>query len=81
MSTVDTWVDLLPKEVLLRIFSLLPYRDLVSAGRTCKHWHGLSKDDLLIQKVVLTEFNDWQIALLPDEQICLVIFLGKKMLL
>ena len=68
MSTVDTWVDLLPKEVLLQIYSLLPY-------------HGLSKDDLLIHRVVLTEFNDWQIALLPDEQICLVIFLGKKMLL
>ena len=50
-------IEILPREVLLQIFSLLPYSDLVSVGRTCKHWHGLGKDYALLQMIVKREFS------------------------
>ena len=40
-------IEILPREVLLQIFSLLPYSDLVSVGRTCKHWHSLGKAKIM----------------------------------
>ena len=43
---------MLPRELILQIFSMLPYRDLLSVGRTCKQFHDLSKDDVLLQKIV-----------------------------
>ena len=50
-------IEILPREVLLQIFSLLPYSDLVSIGRTCKHWHSLGKDYDLLQMIVKREFS------------------------
>ena len=49
--------EILQREVLLQIFSLLSFEDLVSVGRTCKHWHGLSKDDVLLQMIVKRDFS------------------------
>ena len=67
-------VSALPREVLLHIFSLLPHRDLVSAGRTCKHWHGLSKDELLLQRIA----NIWlEAKYFPsNDDMDLAVFLG-----
>jgi len=67
-------VSALPREVLFHIFSLLPHRDLVSAGRTCKHWHGLSKDELLLQRVA----NIWlEAKYFPsNDDMDLAVFLG-----
>ena len=50
-------IEILPREVLLQIFSLLPYSDLVSIWRTCKHWHSLGKDYDLLQMIVKREFS------------------------
>ena len=40
----------LPSEVLLRIFDLLPVRDLASAGQTCRKWFHLSRDEVAWKK-------------------------------
>ena len=45
-------ISLLPPELLLRIFSGLHYRDLVSARRTCSSWREVSEDDLLWRGLV-----------------------------
>ena len=45
-------VSSLPHELLLRIFSGLHYRDLVSARRTCSRWREVGEDDLLWRGIV-----------------------------
>ena len=55
---VMTTIAMLPREVLLQIFSLLGYRDLVSVRRTCKLWHSLSQDHGLIQKIARRDFSE-----------------------
>ena len=35
--------SILPPEIMLRILSLLPTSDLVSAGETCSQWRHLSR--------------------------------------
>ena len=45
-------ISVLPPELLLRIFSGLHYRDLVSARRTCSSWREVSEDDLLWRGLV-----------------------------
>ena len=50
-------ISMLPREVLLYIFSLMPF-DLINVGRTCKLWHGLSQDDILLQKITRRHFKE-----------------------
>ena len=52
-----TTIASLPREVLLQIFSLLGYRDLVSVRRTCKLWHRLSQDDGLLRRIARRDFS------------------------
>ena len=50
----------LPREmVLVRIFSLLPYSDLISVGRTCKHLRDSSKDDILMRRLAARIRSSW----------------------
>ena len=44
-------ISTLPDEVTLHIFSSLSFWDLQSAGRTCRHWNSLSKEDSLYHKI------------------------------
>jgi len=54
-TTIDS---LLPTpNVLLQIFGHLEYRDIVSVGRTCKQWHHLSQDELLLRKIASRDFT------------------------
>ena len=75
-----TTIDLLPREVLLQIFSLLGYRDLISVRRTCKLWHRLSQDDILLQNIGRKHLNTetWsEDDVCPSrEEIGLAVFLG-----
>ena len=38
-------------DALLQIFSMLPYRDLISVGRTCKQLRGLAQEDVLWRRI------------------------------
>ena len=49
-----------PPELLLRIFSHLCYRDLVSARRTCVQWRDLSMDDGLLRTIKQRDFSQEQ---------------------
>ena len=77
---VMTTIAMLPREVLLQIFSLLGYRDLISVRRTCQLWHGLSQDHGLIQKIARRDFSEesWSNggSFPSSEQIGLATFLG-----
>ena len=54
-TTIDS---LLPTpNVLLQIFGHLEYRDIVSVGRTCKQWHHLSQDKVLLEKIKSRDFT------------------------
>ena len=70
----------LPEEVMLQIFKWLPYRDLIFAGRTCKHLHRVSKDDNLLKKIVQTEFKNFDQEDYSEEQFCLAVYLGNMSL-
>ena len=70
----------LPEEVMLQIFKWLPYRDLLSAGRTCKQLHRVSKDDNLLKKIVQTEFKNFDQEDYSEEQFCLAVYLGNMSL-
>ena len=69
-------IDNLPEEVMFQIFKWLSYRDLLSAGRTCKHLHRVSKDDNLLKKIVETEFKNFDQEDYSEEQFCLAVYLG-----
>ena len=74
-----TNIAMLPREVLLQIFSLLGYRDLVSVRRTCKLWHSLSQDDGLLRRIARRDFNEeaWDQESYPSrEDVRLAVFLG-----
>ena len=70
----------LHQEDLLKIFSMLPYRDVISLGRTCRWFHLLSQDDLLMKNIAKREMSAdcWQINdVYPTrEQISVVTSLG-----
>ena len=55
MSSVT--INSLRQEEVLKIFSLLPYRDVISVGRTCRWFHGLSKDKLLLENIAKRELS------------------------
>ena len=72
-----------PPEVLLKIFSHLCYRDLVTARRTCVQWRDLSMDEGLLQTIKERDFREdmWEEedeeGYYPsDEEIGLAVFLG-----
>ena len=68
-----------PPEVLLRIFSHLGYRDLVSARRTCVQWRDLSLDEVLLNSIKERDFKaeKWKVLSCPSgEDIGLALFLG-----
>ena len=72
-------IAILPREVLLHIFSLLGYRDLVSVRRMCKLWHSLSQDDGLLQRIARRDFSEeaWDQESYPSrEEVRLAVFLG-----
>ena len=69
-------INKLPREVLHNIFSQLGYRDLISVGRTCKHLHSLSKDDVLLQRIAQTEYSRTNHNQYSEEEIGRAVFLG-----
>ena len=77
---VMTNIATLPREVLLKIFSLLGYRDFISVRRTCQLWHRLSQDHGLIQRIARRDFSEesWSNggSFPSSEQIGLATFLG-----
>ena len=52
----------LPREMVLQIFSLLPYSDLISVGRTCKQLHESSKDGILLKSLATRIQYSWSVA-------------------
>ena len=72
----------LPPEVLLRIFSNLGYRDLMSARRTCRQWRDLSMDEGLLRTIKERDFREEQWGeeryCPSDEEIGLAVFLGRN---
>ena len=74
-------ISTLPPELLLRIFSHLSYRDLVSARRTCRQWRDLSMDEGLLRTIKERDFREdkWsEEGHCPsDEEIGLMVFLGR----
>ena len=73
-------VTVLHQEELLKIFSMLSYRDVISVGRTCRRFHVLSQDDLLLKNIARRELSAdrWKINhVYPTrEQISVVTSLG-----
>ena len=73
-------INNLKQEELLKIFSMLAYRDVISVGRTCRRFHVLSQDDLLLKNIAKREMSRdcWQINdVYPTrEQISVVTSLG-----
>ena len=72
-----------PPEVLLRIFSNLGYRDLLSVRRTCAQWRDLSLDEGLLRTIKERNFREdmWEESdeegyYPSDEEIGLAVFLG-----
>ena len=63
MSSVT--INSLRQEEVLKIFSLLPYRDVISVGRTCRWFHDLSKDKVLLENVAKREMSEdcWKFKL------------------
>ena len=50
-------INNLRQEELLKIFSMLPYRDVISVGRTCRRFHDLSQDKVLLKNIAKSEMN------------------------
>ena len=69
-----------PPEVLLRIFSNLGYRDLLSVRRTCRQWRDLSQDEGLLRTIKERSFREdkWaEEAYCPSpDEIAVAVFLG-----
>ena len=72
----------LPPEVLLRIFSNLGYRDLMSARRTCRQWRDLSMDEGLLRTIKERDFSQdkWEDRTYcpSHKEIGLAVFLGRS---
>ena len=56
MTNIETLLSM-PEELLLQIFGHLEYRDIVSVGMTCKQWHHLSQDKVLMEKIKSRDFT------------------------
>ena len=76
-------ISTLPPELLLRIFSKLGYRDLVSVRRTCRQWRDLSQDEGLLRTIKERDCREdkWEESdeegyYPSDEEIGLAVFLG-----
>ena len=55
-----TSILILPRELVLRILSVLPTSDLVSAGETCSQWRHLSRTELASRlQARLTTRTSW----------------------
>ena len=65
----------LPGEVLVQIFSHLHYRDTVLAGRVCRHWSAVSRDQLLLASIVQRDFSPEFVARVVN---CVVVGLVKS---
>ena len=65
----------LPGEVLVQIFSHLHYRDTVLAGRVCRHWSAVSRDQLLLAAIVQRDFSPEFVARVVN---CVVVGLVKS---
>ena len=48
-----------PEEVLLKIFSFLPWTDLVSVRKTCRRWKELSEDNILLRNLARQLAERW----------------------
>ena len=68
-------MDTLPEELLLRIFSHLPYSSLLSAGQTSKRWFRCSKDPILLRAVASRDFCRDH-STYSDQEIRAAVFLG-----
>ena len=57
-------ISKLPEEMLVKIFSLLPCRDLLTVEKTCKQWADLCKNDFTLKKIIPNIIqrikNKWQ---------------------
>ena len=58
------YLDNIPEEILSKILSWLPVRDLCSAILVCKHWRTIGEDPVLWKKYLL-EVN-YGTKLLPE---------------
>lgn len=47
----------IPEPVLLTIFWLLPIKDILSAGRTCRRWYMIANDELLWKQKMQIHFK------------------------
>ena len=69
-----------PPELLLRIFSNLGYRDLLSVRRTCVQWQDLSLDEHLLRTIKERDFREdkWgEEEYCPSaDEIAVAVFLG-----
>ena len=52
-NTKMSWSNI-NEYVLLKIYELLSTGDIERAGKTCRRWWSISKDDLLWRKIVMT---------------------------
>ena len=68
-----------PDEVLLKIFSLLPWTDLVCVRRTCRRWQELSEDNILLRNLARQLAERWgnEDHHPSSEEISFAILLGK----
>ena len=48
-----------PDEVLLQIFSFLPWTDLVSVRKTCNKWLELGEDNILLRNLARDLSERW----------------------
>ncbi|XP_053958000.1 F-box/WD repeat-containing protein 5 isoform X1 [Anastrepha ludens] len=47
----------IPEPILFRIYWMLPIKDLLNAGATCKRWHNLANDELMWKRKFLLHYN------------------------
>ena len=72
-----------PDEVLLKIFSFLPWTDLVSVRKTCSRWQELSEDNILLHKLARDFSERWgnEYHHPSSDEISFAILLGKLSLI
>lgn len=64
----DTEWNFIPEPVLLKILTLLPVRDILNAGTSCRRWNDISKDEYLWKRVFQRDFKvDRTIPLKPGK--------------
>ncbi len=58
-----------PEPILFRIYWMLPIKDLLNAGATCKRWFTLSNDELMWKQKFLLHYKvDATVGLKPGIQ-------------